>query len=91
MAYKTHAKEILLHNSTCNFTDVQTADPLVELLRMFTLTTTQTTQHKNSSLSFGMKQITLSSIVSLFKYASIMRLNITATYIHFARKLSRRT
>jgi len=31
---------------------------------------------------------TLSSIASLFKIASIMRLIITATYIHFVRKLS---
>lgn len=33
-------------------------------------------------------ETTLSSIASLFKIASIMRLIITATYIHFGRKLS---
>lgn len=37
------------------------------------------------------EQSTLSSIVSLFKIASIMRLNITATYMHFGRRLFSRT
>ena len=42
-------------------------------------------------MAYIQKPITLSSIASLFNKASIILLNITATYIHFGRKLFLRT